>query len=105
MRHCAVCDGLHAKGTRCNVARSQTQRSQDARRGSSTERGYDTAWRALVQQVLARDGHTCQLQLHCCTGVATTGDHVVPLSRGGARLDSNNVVAACRACNSSKRDR
>ncbi len=50
--------------------------------------------------VLARDGHTCQY----CGSSAETVDHVVPRSRGG-RHTWENVVAACRRCNSGKRDR
>lgn len=41
--------------------------------------------------VLARDGHRCAY----CGQRATTIDHVVPLSRGGARTDWLNTVAAC----------
>jgi 5-methylcytosine-specific restriction endonuclease McrA len=33
-----------------------------------------------------------------------TQDHVVPLSKGGSH-SKDNVVAACRSCNSSKGDR
>jgi 5-methylcytosine-specific restriction endonuclease McrA len=50
--------------------------------------------------VLARDGHRCQY----CGSKAETVDHVVPRARGGLH-DWANVVAACRPCNSRKRDR
>ena len=50
--------------------------------------------------VLARDGNMCQ---YCGAG-AETVDHVVPRSRGGSHT-WDNVVAACRRCNSIKRDR
>ncbi|MFT5201075.1 MAG: 5-methylcytosine-specific restriction endonuclease McrA [Candidatus Aldehydirespiratoraceae bacterium] len=50
--------------------------------------------------VLARDGGTCQY----CGAVGETIDHVLPRSRGG-RHTWDNVVAACRRCNSTKRDR
>lgn len=50
--------------------------------------------------VLARDRHTCQY----CGATAETVDHVVPRSRGGGHT-WDNVVAACRRCNGSKRDR
>lgn len=49
--------------------------------------------------VLARDGHRCQY----CGSRAETVDHVVPRSRGGLH-EWANVVAACRPCNSLKRD-
>lgn len=63
---------------------------------TTAARGYDSAWRALVARVLHRDGYRCAW----CGGPATTGDHLVPLADGGARLDPGNVVAACLSCNS-----
>ena len=50
--------------------------------------------------VFARDGHRCQY----CGARAESIDHVHPRSRGGLHV-WENVVAACRKCNSSKRDR
>jgi 5-methylcytosine-specific restriction endonuclease McrA len=50
--------------------------------------------------VMARDGHRCQY----CGGHADSIDHVVPRSRGGEHI-WENVVAACRGCNTTKRDR
>ncbi|WP_285618353.1 HNH endonuclease [Kineosporia sp. NBRC 101677] len=50
--------------------------------------------------LLTRDGHTCAY----CGARASTVDHVLPRSRGGA--DSwLNTVAACGRCNHRKRDR
>ena len=50
--------------------------------------------------VFARDGGRCQY----CAGPAESIDHVVPRSRGGEHV-WENVVAACRPCNTRKRDR
>jgi 5-methylcytosine-specific restriction endonuclease McrA len=50
--------------------------------------------------VFARDGHRCQY----CGSAAENIDHVIPRSRGGAHA-WDNVVAACRPCNTRKRDR
>jgi 5-methylcytosine-specific restriction endonuclease McrA len=50
--------------------------------------------------VFARDGSRCQY----CTAPAESIDHVVPRSRGGEHA-WENVVAACRPCNTAKRDR
>lgn len=50
--------------------------------------------------IFARDGGRCQY----CAGPAESIDHVVPRSRGGQHV-WENVVAACRACNTRKRDR
>jgi 5-methylcytosine-specific restriction endonuclease McrA len=50
--------------------------------------------------VFVRDEGRCQY----CGGRAESIDHVVPRSRGGEHT-WENVVAACRACNTHKRDR
>ncbi|MGQ0743905.1 MAG: HNH endonuclease [Acidimicrobiales bacterium] len=50
--------------------------------------------------VFARDAHTCQY----CGGPAESIDHVLARSRGGQHT-WENVVAACRPCNSRKEDR
>ena len=50
--------------------------------------------------VFARDGHRCQY----CGRAAENIDHVIPKSKGGAHT-WDNVVAACRPCNTAKRDR
>jgi 5-methylcytosine-specific restriction endonuclease McrA len=50
--------------------------------------------------VFARDHWTCQY----CGQPAENVDHVVPRSRGGEHV-WENVVAACKRCNSRKRNR
>ena len=50
--------------------------------------------------VFARDGGRCQY----CGATAENIDHVIPRSRGGEHV-WENVVAACRPCNSRKEDR
>jgi 5-methylcytosine-specific restriction endonuclease McrA len=50
--------------------------------------------------VFARDGHRCQY----CRANAENLDHVLPRSRGGDHT-WENVVAACRRCNTRKGDR
>jgi 5-methylcytosine-specific restriction endonuclease McrA len=49
--------------------------------------------------VFARDGHRCQY----CGSPAESIDHVLPRSRGGLHA-WDNVVAACRRCNTRKED-
>lgn len=54
------------------------------------------------KNVFRRDDHTCQ---YCGTrSHDLTLDHVMPRSRGGP-TSWDNVVACCRRCNASKRDR
>ena len=50
--------------------------------------------------VFARDGWRCQY----CGATAENLDHVIPKSRGGTHT-WDNVVAACRRCNSKKENR
>jgi 5-methylcytosine-specific restriction endonuclease McrA len=50
--------------------------------------------------VFARDEHRCQY----CGATADSIDHILPRSRGGLHA-WENVAAACRPCNLSKRDR
>jgi 5-methylcytosine-specific restriction endonuclease McrA len=50
--------------------------------------------------VFARDGGRCQY----CGAAAESIDHVVPRAKGGTHT-WENVVAACRPCNTAKRDR
>ena len=52
------------------------------------------------RSVFARDLESCQY----CGARAETMDHVLPRSRGGQHT-WENVVAACRRCNTKKRDR
>ena len=56
-------------------------------------------YRANRKQVLD-DNPTCTIRLDCCTGIATTADHIVPVSEGGTD-DIENLRSACRPCNSS----
>lgn len=50
--------------------------------------------------VFIRDGHACQY----CGRAAENVDHVIPRSKQGPHT-WENVVAACRRCNSRKKDR
>ena len=50
--------------------------------------------------VFARDAYRCQY----CGDRADSIDHVMPRSRGGSHV-WENLAAACRPCNSRKRDR
>lgn len=62
---------------------------------------YKTAeYKQGRNEVLAESGRTC----HYCLGAATTADHVIPISRGGA-IGKSNLVACCKNCNTSKGDR
>jgi 5-methylcytosine-specific restriction endonuclease McrA len=91
LRPCLECGRL-TQWSRCADHRTQ--------RGSATARGYGSAWQRTSARIIAGDGGVCSY----CGGVADTTDHVIPRSRGGTDDDSN-LVAACRPCNSRKKDR
>lgn len=61
---------------------------------------HRTAVPLTRRAVFARDGGRCVY----CDAPATSLDHVVPRSRGGAHVWIN-VVSACRRCNHIKADR
>lgn len=61
---------------------------------------YQTRAALNRRAVFVRDGHRCQY----CGATAENIDHVIPRSRGGTHT-WDNVVAACRRCNTRKEDR
>ena len=62
----------------------------------------DTHKRKITRRaVFARDGWMCQ---YCGARTSLTVDHVIPRSKGGTHT-WDNVVAACRRCNSRKENR
>ena len=52
------------------------------------------------QNIFKRDGHRCQ---YCNTTDDLTLDHVMPKSRGG-KTNWDNLLTACKRCNSRKGD-
>lgn len=63
---------------------------------SPTQRGYDAAWRRRVVDAIERQPW-CSV---CGVTRDLTGDHPVPLSRGGSR--DQDPVVLCRRHNASK---
>jgi 5-methylcytosine-specific restriction protein A len=104
LRPCLSCHALYhptgsARCPTCTVTYERNrQRALDAVRGSPSQRGYGSDWQRVRLEVLERDGHAC----HWCGRPATQADHLVPLARGGARLDPSNVVASCGHCNATR---
>ncbi|MEN7546872.1 HNH endonuclease [Rapidithrix thailandica] len=52
------------------------------------------------QNIFKRDGNRC---VYCNSNEDLTLDHVIPKSRGG-KTTWNNLVSACKSCNSKKGD-
>ena len=75
----------------------------DARRGSSTDRGYGWAWDKLRRQVLRRDAGLCQpcMRRGHVTPNCRTVDHIVNKARGGGDNESN-CQTICEPCHKAK---
>jgi 5-methylcytosine-specific restriction endonuclease McrA len=59
-------------------------------------------WRALRKTILARDGYVCCY----CGQDADTVDHVLPIkNHPDLAMSPDNLVSACRRCNSAKGSR
>lgn len=69
--------------------------------GAQKAKYADPEYKRNRPRVLARDGYLCHLRLRGCLLEATTADHIDP--RGGNGM--SNLQAACKPCNSAKRDR
>lgn len=69
-------------------------------RPSVVKGAYGPLWRRLRDRALSASGFLCDY----CLKPAGTGDHVIPVSKGG-RSTPQNVLAACARCNTSKGDR
>lgn len=80
------------------AAQQATRNNQRTHTLTTKQRGYDAAWRKVRALVLANDR-----QCFWCGGYATTVDHVLPISsHPELRLDLDNLVPACRPCNSAR---
>lgn len=63
-------------------------------------------WRSLRMDVLERDRGKCQLcGVTRSDGAQLHVDHIVPISKGGAKLDIENLQTLCRDCNLGKGNR
>ena len=83
---------------RCRDCLRKYEREKRQRRGSTTQRGYDSAWRELASRAI---------QLHpycanCSTTTDLTVDHIDPKSKGRKDLTIRDVQVLCRSCNGSK---
>ena len=79
----------------CDTHRRADQRRLDARRPSSSARGYDARWRHIRAEVLARDPWCSK----CRERPAEEVHHVVALRDGGTNAPEN-LAALCKSCHS-----
>ncbi len=64
---------------------------------TAPQRKAGRAWRTLRDSMLKGNPY-CAIRGPRCTVVATTVDHIVPVTMGGAELDPANCRPACARC-------
>lgn len=100
-RPCLDCGRL-TTGSRCIDCRRAKDRRRGAGRPTPSQRGYGSAWRALREQILDRDGRQCT---RCGTageqGNPLTVDHITAKSHGGSD-DPSNLRTLCKRCHGRK---
>ena len=101
---CLIC-GIPTKGSRCPQCDAIYKANNPRIRATPTERGYDARWKRIRIQVLNRDQWSCHYCGKKISGSDATVDHQIAISNGGAMHDPLNLVAACRSCNSRKKDK
>jgi 5-methylcytosine-specific restriction endonuclease McrA len=91
-----------ARNGRCPDCRRTHEREKSRRRRKTAARGYDGAWRKLVAEAIERQPFCTYCDTRGSKANPLTGDHKVPLSKGGTAKTLFDVVVACRSCNSSR---
>lgn len=79
-------------------------RAHDQRRGSSSARGYDAAWRKLRLVALLRDNYLCQICLKDDRPTpARDVDHILTVAEHPElRLELDNLQSLCSTCHKKK---
>lgn len=108
-RPCLDCGRLTTNPSRCDQHAALYAATVNRQRGSSTQRGYGSAWRrmarALVTEYRATVGDHCPgygVAAHASADL--TADHIIPKAVGGTD-EVANLRVLCRACNSRKHAR
>ena len=100
-RACPQC-GQKIKGSRCLDCNRAAHSRHDETRGSSTERGYDSVWRAFRNYFLLSHPLCVACQRSNIVEPASVVDHIKPLHLGGAHCNEANSQALCKACHDRK---
>jgi len=75
-------------------------RTMRLQRAKAIRKLQESDWPFIRQRILERDSFICAY----CGARANSVDHITPRAQGGLH-DFDNLVAACRRCNSRKKDR
>ena len=92
------------RGRYCDEHAPLARQFYDRRRGSSTERGYDSDWERVAEQRRSLDCGLCQRCLERDLVVASQiVDHIIPIHvRPGWRLEIGNTQVLCFDCHTVK---
>jgi 5-methylcytosine-specific restriction endonuclease McrA len=103
LRLCVVagCGRIVRGGSRCGEHQRLHDAAYEVRRPSRQQRGYDSHWAKLARVAIAAQPWCSDCGTPGDPANPLTGDHLVPLSRGGLSV-IENVVVRCRRCNSKK---
>jgi 5-methylcytosine-specific restriction protein A len=93
---CPRCGALERAQGYCPACRRQRSR----RRGTRQQQGYTDHWLRLRDAAIRAQPWCSQ----CGTTHDLTGDHILPLSRGGIN-EPTNIRVLCRRCNSRRGNR
>ena len=89
---------------RCATHARQVRATYDRIRGTRQERGYDNAWLRLVKEAIKAQPW-CSVCMHPGSpDNPLTGDHIIPLSKGGTST-IENIRVLCRYHNSKRGNR
>lgn len=83
------------------LGRSEVTPQRTAKQEQNARDVSQIEWENLRRETFNRDNFTC---VYCGAGNDLECDHVLPRSKGGKSV-SENLVAACKSCNASKKDR
>jgi 5-methylcytosine-specific restriction protein A len=88
--------------TRPPIHKPARSRNPVELRDNAQSRGYDVVWQRARLAYLAHNPLCEECSRHGVTELANEVDHIVPLSKGGARLDPSNLQSLCKPCHSKK---
>ena len=92
-----VCDNTYCPTHTIEVV-ARRRKFFDDKRGSSSERGYDSRWQKLRLYKLAKDGLCERCETNGEVEKAVLVHHIKPISSGGEALDYDNLMSLCTRC-------
>ncbi len=88
--------------TRCERHTRARNRGPDTRRGTKSERGYDSRWSRFSRSYRQRYPLCVECERNNRVTASAEVDHGVPLADGGEKYDEANLQALCKSCHSRK---